>query len=127
MLRRTPPAKNSRERAKYPVVNSWHPSPEERYGNHRRDRRVPSGERRLGGLAVVLASERVAPAGDLPQGCLTGFVHHTGQRVRILCPLWTEAHRGYQGAKAAAEQAHAGATVTRMNLFRLLRRPAEYV
>lgn len=59
---------------------------------------------------------------------LTGFVHHTRQRVRILChPLWTEAHQGYQAAKAAAEQIHTGATVTRLNPFRLLRRPADYV
>ena len=59
---------------------------------------------------------------------LTGFVHVSQSRVRILChPLWTETHLGYQKAKAAAEREHPGATVTRMNPFRLLRRPADYV
>jgi hypothetical protein len=59
---------------------------------------------------------------------LTGFVHHTGQRISILChPLWTEAHIAFRQAKTAAEQSHQGATVIRLNPFRLLRRPADYV
>jgi hypothetical protein len=67
------------------------------------------------------------PTSDPFEG-LMGFVHNGQQRIRILChPLWTEAHEGYQKAKAAAEQKYKGATATRMNPFRLLRRPADYV
>ena len=59
---------------------------------------------------------------------LTGFVHNGRQRIRLLChPLWTEVHAVYQKAKKAAERKYEGATVTRMNPFRLLRRPADYV
>jgi hypothetical protein len=59
---------------------------------------------------------------------LLGFVHSGKLRVRILChPLWTEIHPTYLVAKRAAGQAYPGATVLRMNPFRLLRRPADCV
>jgi hypothetical protein len=93
-----------------PIPNPW----EHLLDGH--DAPIPETMRRLG------YPTRASFAG------LTGFVHNSGQRVRILChPLWTEAHQGYQAAKAAAEQAQTGATVTRLNPFRLLRRPADYV
>jgi len=59
---------------------------------------------------------------------LPGFVHNGRQRIRLLChPLWTDLHAVYLKAKEAAERKYKGAVVTRMNPFRLLRRPADYV
>jgi Lhr-like helicase len=81
-----------------------------------RDAAVPATMRRLG-----------YPNQEPVEG-LTAFVHRTGQRVRILChPLWAETHPLYLRAAAAARQTHREAAVTRLNPFRLLRRPADYV
>jgi hypothetical protein len=59
---------------------------------------------------------------------LTGFVHHSKTRVRVAChPLWTELHPRFVEARQEAERAIPGAAVIRMNPFRLLRRPADYI
>jgi DEAD/DEAH box helicase domain-containing protein len=78
--------------------------------------------------AVPATMRRLGYPTSEPFEGLTSFVHGGHQRVRILChPLWTEAHTEYQKAKAAAERKYPGAAVLRMNPFRLLRRPADYV
>lgn len=59
---------------------------------------------------------------------LTGFIHRNNNRIRLAChPLWTEAHPRFVAARQEAELAVPGAVVTRMNPFRLLRRPADYI
>jgi hypothetical protein len=59
---------------------------------------------------------------------MTGFVHRNNNRIRIAChPLWTEANSRFVAARQEAERAFPGAAVTRMNPFRLLRRPADYI
>src|SRR5262249_50607863 len=78
--------------------------------------------------AVPATMRRLGYPTSEPFEGLTGFVHHGQQCIRLLChPLWTEVHADYQKAKEAAERKYKGATVTRMNPFRLLRRPADYV
>ena len=59
---------------------------------------------------------------------VTGFVHRNNNRIRLVChPLWAEAHPRFVAARQEAERAFPGAAVTRMNPFRLLRRPADYI
>ena len=59
---------------------------------------------------------------------VTGFVHRNNNRIRLAChPLWTEVHARFVEARQEAERAVPGAVVKRMNPFRLLRRPAEYI
>jgi hypothetical protein len=78
--------------------------------------------------AVPATMRRLGYATGVTFEGLTGFVHSSLPRIRILChPLWTEGHSGDLKAKGAAEQAHPGAAVARLNPFRLLRRPADYV
>jgi hypothetical protein len=56
------------------------------------------------------------------------FVNQNHQRIRIAChPLWTENNVAYQKAKEWAENQYPGSKTERLNTFRLLRRPADYV
>ena len=59
---------------------------------------------------------------------VTGFIHRNNNRIRLAChPLWSQFHPSFVAARREAEEQFPGATVTRLNPFRLLRRPADYV
>src|SRR5262249_19972218 len=77
---------------------------------------------------VPATMQRLGYSGQPPILGLSVFTRQSGSLVRIAChPLWTEGHATYQQAKKVAETQYPGAKVQRLNPFRLLRRPADYV
>jgi len=61
-------------------------------------------------------------------GDLEGYVKSSSHQIWIVChPLWQADHPDWLAAKAHAETQYKGYTVSQMNPYRLLRRPAEYV
>ncbi len=80
------------------------------------------------GTPVPATMERLGyPMVQSFQG-ITGFIHRSNSRIRLAChPLWTDIHPQFVAARQEAARGFPGAVVTRMNPFRLLRRPADYI
>jgi hypothetical protein len=80
------------------------------------------------GMPVPATMERLGYPTFQSFAGLPGFVHRSNNRIRLVChPLWAENHPSLVTARQAAQASFRGAVVLRVNPFRLLRRPADYV
>lgn len=78
--------------------------------------------------SVPAIMQRLGYEGPKPFGTLQGFFHKTKGIVAIQRhPLWNDQHPEWQRAVQAAQAQYPSARIERMNPFRALRRPADYV